>query len=121
MPRTNLPAETSEFLAGSVKGGGRLSLPQYEKLHDMELLDVKQQITMRPLVAIFFGALLIVQNIVVFLLVWWALRTNRLGQLQWIFSALVAGSLAETYKVSQLIVNKLFEPIDYADKHERFR
>lgn len=87
----------------------------------MELQDVNQQITMRPLVAIFFGALLILQNWVVFFLVGWSLENGMLPDLQLIFAVLIAGSLVQTYKISQLIVNKLFEAIDYADKQNRFK
>lgn len=121
MPNPQLPAETDDFTESTVVSMPGRSLAQYEALHSMELRDVNQQIIMRPLVAIFFGLLLIAQNIIVFKLVWWALENDKLAQLQWIFGALVAASLVETYKISELIVNKLFEQIDYADKHERFR
>jgi hypothetical protein len=76
---------------------------------------------MRPWVAVFYAVLLVAQNYIVFSLVWWALQNDQLKQLQWIFATLMAASLTETYKISQLIVNRLFEPIDYADKHNRFR
>ena len=117
-----LPAEAANFSEVELdrSSAGR-SLMQYEKLHDMEIYDANQQIRMRPVVATFFGILLVAQNTVVFYLVLWALQQDKLGELQWIFGALIAGSLAETYKISQLIVTKLFEPIDYADKHRRFK
>jgi len=116
-----LPIETANFSEATIERKQGISLDQYEQLHKMELRDVNQQITMRPIVAAFFALLLIAQNVVVFMLVWWALDTDRLGQLQWIFGTLIAASLLETYKISNLIVNKLFEPIDYADKHKRFQ
>lgn len=96
------------------------SVKQFEKLHDYELRDVNQQIIMRPIVAMFFGGLLFVQNVLIFALVAWSLQHDKLAQLQLVFSVLITGSLAQTYKVSQLIVNKLFTPIDYKDKHKRF-
>jgi len=117
-----LPAEAANFSeAEPERIAAGHSLAQYEKLHAIEIHDLQQQITMRRIVAGFFGLLLVAQNTVVFCLVWWALQQDKLGELQWIFSALIAGSLTETYTISRLIVTKLFEPIDYADKHKRFK
>lgn len=116
-----LPIETANFSEATIERKQGISLDQYEQLHKTELRDVNQQITMRPFVASFFALLLIAQNIIVLKLVWWALQNDKLGDLQWIFGTLVAASLLETYKISNLIVNKLFEPIDYADKHQRFQ
>lgn len=117
----DLPPEISGFESSSVSEQSRQSVEQFAQLHTMELRDVNQQITMRPIVAIFFAILLLYQNILVFGFVAWALQTGKMAELQLIFSVLIAGSLLQSYKISQLIVNKLFEPIDYADKHARFK
>jgi len=123
MPHIKLPIEIQKFTTQDIEPEGEstsLSVDQYEELHKIELKDVQQQIKMRPIVATFFGVLLVAQNTVVFLLVAWALKRDYLDNLQLVFSALIAGTLAQTYKISELIVNKLFEPIDYADKFQRF-
>lgn len=121
MPNPDLPPEIADFREGFVDGSEeRSSVEQFRRLHEYELRDVNQQITMRPLVAIFFGMLLFAQNTLIFALVAWSLEADKLGELQFVFSVLIGGTLAQTYKVSQLIVNKLFTPIDYKDKHSRF-
>lgn len=120
MPNPTLPPEIINFRHGSVSVTEGTSVKQFEKLHDYELRDVNQQITMRPIVAMFFGMLLFVQTTLIFALVAWSLKYDKLAQLQLVFSVLIAGSLTQTYKVSQLIVNKLFTQIDYKDKHKRF-
>lgn len=116
-----LPPELKTFEPPAVQHVVRKKLSDAEELNKVELRDVNQQIFMRPVVAIFFGALLIAQNAVVFKIIWWALESDKLADLQLVFSVLVSATLFETYKVSQIIVNRLFEQIDYKDKHGRFR
>ncbi len=117
-----LPSELGKFRVSHVDNAvARKTLSDAEQLHKVELRDVNQQITMRPVVAGFFAALLIAQNAAVVWIVWWALQNGALDKLQLVFSVLVSATLLETYKVSQIIVNRLFEQIDYQDKHGRFK
>lgn len=115
------PSELSGFTVSRSEPVARKKLSDVERLHTMELKDVNQQILMRPFVAGFFALLLATQNILVFKIVWWALQNGQLDKLQLVFSVLVSATLLETYKVSQIIVKSLFKPIDYKDKHGRFK
>lgn len=120
MANPRLPTEAKSFSRNAIPQKDRQPLVRYEALHDMELLDVRQQIKMRPYVAAFFAFLLIAQSVAIFFLLYWSLKNGQMAQLQLVLSVLIAGTLTQSYKISQLIVNKLFEPIDYADKSERF-
>lgn len=114
--------DVSDFQEGRVGSySARATVDKFSDIQAVELRDVKQQITMRPIVALFFGILLLFQNLIVFTLVYLALKHGLMKDLQLIFAVLIAGSLVQSYKISQLIVNKLFEAIDYKDKHERFK
>lgn len=116
-----LPQETSTFETGSLDATDGISIEDFARLHNMELKDVGQQITMRPIVATFFAILLLYQTIAIYTMVVIALDSDNMFKLQPIFAVLVGGTLVQSYKISQLIVNKLFEQIDYKDKHERFK
>lgn len=100
--------------------GSKLTLDEVKKLNEVEISDVVSQIEMRKRVAYFFGAILIIQHFFVFAICYILIKNGQLKDHQLILSSLVASTLAETYAVARIIVFKLFESIDYKDKHARF-
>lgn len=63
--------------------------------------------------AAFFTMLLLIQNISVFGLLYWALMTNQLDRLGIIFATLVSATLLETYAIAKVIVNWMYKDTDY--------
>ena len=59
------------------------------------------------------GALVVVQTVAIFVIVSVALAMNQLQDLQLIFSALIAGTLTQSYFLLRLITEKVFGDIDY--------
>ncbi|HEY3375536.1 MAG TPA: hypothetical protein VGK02_10850 [Candidatus Aquicultor sp.] len=98
----------------------RKPIKHHERLLQAELADVKQQIRMRWVLAFFFGALLIAQHAGLFLILKWTLEKGILPQLQTVFAILIPATLAQTYGIASLIVDRMFKSIDYTDKQDRF-
>lgn len=82
-------------------------------LRSTEIDDHKQKIKARPYIAWGVGILLVLQNVAVFGIVYTALCNNTLKDLQLIFSALIGGSLTQSYFLLRLITEKVFGDIDY--------
>lgn len=82
-------------------------------LRGAEIDDNKQKIKARPFIAWGVGILLVLQNFAVFGLVYVALCSDKLHDLQIIFSALMAGTLTQSYFLLRLITEKVFGDIDY--------
>jgi hypothetical protein len=82
-------------------------------LRSTEIDDHKQKLKARPFIAWGVGILLLFQNVAVFTIVYVALCNNTLQDLQLIFSALIAGSLTQSYFLLRLITEKVFGDIDY--------
>jgi hypothetical protein len=66
--------------------------------------------------ALFFVGLLSYQNYEVFTLVRNAFETNKLKDLEIIFSTLIGATLTETYLVIRVIVDFMFKDNDYSFK-----
>ena len=116
-----LPTETDDFPSDPLDSPGqRAPLGVTKELLKAELDDIKIQKNMRLAVAGFFAIVLLAQNIGLFFIIVWALNSGHLADLQWIFSVLVSGTLFQSYKVAQLIVERLFKPINYKEKQKRF-
>jgi hypothetical protein len=116
-----LPIEIAHFeadLMPPVKN--RKPIGHLERLLAAELSDVKQQIYMRWALAAFFSALLLAQHAGLFLILKWTLEKELLPQVQPVFVVLVPATLAQTYGISRLIVDRMFNSIDYKDKQLRF-
>lgn len=110
-----LPTETLGFVETSIEEPA-VSLTADEwlsALHTAEIQDKQQQIRLRPWFAAAMFTVLVVQNVGIWFLVVWALNKSQLGELQLIFSALVAGSLTQSYFILRLITKKIFGDIDY--------
>ncbi|MDN5274827.1 MAG: hypothetical protein JWP06_728 [Candidatus Saccharibacteria bacterium] len=111
----SLPQETSGFTESSIQIPlVNLTADEWlSALHSTEIKDKNQQIRLRPYFAGGMYILLVAQNVGIWLLIVWALQSNSLEQLQLIFSALIAGSLTQSYLIIKLITKKLFDDIDY--------
>lgn len=83
------------------------------RLDETRIMDNTIRIILRVLFCIFFAALLIYQNYMVFGLVINSMVMGSLKDLQLIFSILVAATLLETYKISDIMVKWVFKDIDY--------
>lgn len=81
-----------------------------------EIDDHKQKLKARPFIAWGVGALLVVQNAAIFYIVYVALCNETLSDLQLIFSALIAGSMTQSYFLLRLITEKVFGDIDYHNR-----
>lgn len=84
-----------------------------DKMQGVQLWDIWIKIISRIVVAFFFGCLLWKQNTLVFKLVQESMNQDRLKDLQIVFSALIAGTLAETYFITRIIVEWIFRDINY--------
>lgn len=78
--------------------------------------DFGDRIALRKRVSYILLALLILQNVAVFTLVFIALFTNRLSDLQLVLSVLTTATLLETGYAIRNIVEFLFKEIPYAAK-----
>lgn len=87
-------------------------------LRDIEVRDKRQQIRLRPWFAIGVFVLLAIQNIAIWFILVWALHSNQLDDLQLIFSALIGGTLTQSYFILRLITKKVFGDIHYDHNHE---
>lgn len=85
----------------------------YGALHAAEVSDRKQQIFLRPWFAFGVFILLATQNIGIWFIVIWAMQRNELDKLQFIFSALIGGTLTQSYFILKFITNKVFSDITY--------
>ena len=88
-------------------------------LRDIEVRDKRQQIRLRPLFAGGVFIILGVQNVGIWFILVWALHAGQLQDLQFIFSALIAGTLTQSYFILRLITKKVFGDIRYEHNHER--
>lgn len=117
----DLPLETIQFVVNPIRPEAiRTNIQHIEKLHKAELHDVNQQIWMRWVLAGFFGLLLVLQHVGLFFVLLWSLRREILTDIQPLLAILVPATLAQTYGISRLIVDRMFKPIDFGDKQERF-
>lgn len=70
--------------------------------------EADQRMRLREPVALFFGTLLVFQHAFAYVIILEALKRGVLGELQLIFSALVAGTIAESYFIAKMIVEWIF-------------
>ncbi len=92
-----------------------------EKIIHLNIQDVRWRLKARQYLSWFFGALLVVQNVVLFVLVFLAYGQGRLEGLQSILSLLVTATLAETYFIIRIIVKELFRDINYRKIHSSYQ
>lgn len=113
LPEITFP-DISGFKKRKVESGARLTAKGWRAgLRSTEIDDHKQKIKARPYIAWGVGILLVLQNVAVFGVVYIALCNNTLKDLQLIFSALIGGSLTQSYFLLRLITEKVFGDIDY--------
>ena len=106
--------DISEFKTRKVESRASLTVKGWRAgLRSTEIDDHKQKIRARPYIAWGVGTLLVLQNFAVFAIVYIALRNGTLEDLQLVFSALIAGSLTQSYFLLRLITEKVFGDIDY--------
>jgi hypothetical protein len=92
------------------------SISMQEQLNKERLREVQFKNHFRIYLSIFFALLLAGQNLAVFLVIFRAFELDRLKDLQLIFAALTAATLAETYFVTKIIINFVFSTTDYSEK-----
>jgi len=112
--RKNFP-DTSNFVKQTIRQPLLASTAEgwRSRLWSTEIRDAQQKITARPYIAWGVGALLILQNVGIYIIVITALNKGVLKELQLIFSTLVAGSLTQSYFLLRLITGKIFGDINY--------
>ncbi len=84
-----------------------------EKLNKERLKEIHFKNTSRNLSIIFFSLLLLFQNLAILYIVYLALESNKLKDLQLIFAGLVAATLTETYFIAKKIIDFVFSNTDY--------
>lgn len=91
--------------------------PETQKVLDVIMgKDYASRLGLRRGMAFSLTALLFLQNIWVFYLVTVALQAKELPSLQLIFASLVGATLLETYQAMKVIVQFLFQEINYRPK-----
>jgi hypothetical protein len=80
---------------------------------ELRLNDIYWKLEHRGKLKTFLLRLLVAQNVVVFALVSLALWTNKMQELQLVFSTLVAATLGETASLVYIIAKWLFTDIQY--------
>jgi hypothetical protein len=106
--------DISEFRQLKVESRASLTVKGWRAgLRGTEIDDHRQKLKARPYIAWGVGILLVIQSIAVFAIVYAALCNATLKDLQFIFSALIAGSLTQSYFLLRLITEKVFGDIDY--------
>lgn len=120
-PNPVLPSETRSFRITEIEEPSiRFSLVEWRGvLRDIEVKDKRQQIKLRPWFALGVFILLLVQNLGIWFILVWSLHTEQLESLQFIFSTLIAGTLAQSYFILRLITKKVFGDIRYEHNHEK--
>ena len=110
-----LPSAVVDFRTTNTRRPApRLTTDEWtEARYGADIKDKNQQIMLRPWFAGGVFLLIIVQNIGVWFIVVWALRTRELADLQFIFGALVAGTLTQSYFILRFITEKVFTKIEY--------
>jgi hypothetical protein len=83
------------------------------KLRGTEIDDMRQKIKLRPWIATAIYILLCAQNLGIWYIIKQALDTHQLVDLQLIFSALIGGTLIQSYLILRLITEKIYGDIDY--------
>lgn len=87
-----------------------------QKLNKERLNEIHFKNASRNLSIIFFSVLLLLQNIVILYIVYLALASNKLKDLQLIFAALVGATLTETYFIAKKIIDFVFSNTDYTSR-----
>lgn len=80
---------------------------------DLAKQDYKWRIKNRGIFAWTIMGILITQNILIYILIYWAFITDQLANLQIILGVLLSGTLVETYFTLNHVVKWLFSDIDY--------
>lgn len=95
------------------------SISMQDRLNKERLREIYIKNILRNFFSIYFLVLLLLQNGAVFYIVYQALVSGGLKDLQLIFAALVAGTLTETYFITKIIVNFIFSTTDYLYKRDK--
>ncbi len=90
------------------------SLTLQEQLNKERLREIQFKNSFRKSLSIFFAVLLTLQNVAVFLVIFYVIAHNQLKDLQLIFSVLTGATLIETYFVTKIIINFVFSTTDYS-------
>jgi len=120
------PQEVSDFSTGipipwnssALDAQRQRNVQTLDAFQQAQLVDLSSRQKTRLKVAIYVGILLFLQNIAVFGLVIFAFANKMLPNLQWFFGALMAGTLAETYKLVELVMKWLFTDKPYKPDHD---
>ena len=111
----SLPVEVRGFKKEPLKTPfNQLTESQWSgALHATEVGDMHQQIKLRPYFASGVFLLILIQNLGIWWIVVWSIQRGDIEKLQVIFSALIAGTLTQSYFILRFITNKIFSDIDY--------
>lgn len=83
------------------------------RLLDLQITDINSKIVGRICLTVIFLAILIIQNVSVFTLVFWAFEQNKLVEIQPLLAVLITGTLGETAFTINMIVKWMFKDIRY--------
>lgn len=111
----SLPLEISKFKEKEISTPKTtLTVAQWRSgLRQTEIEDNIQRLRARPWIAWGVGLLLILQSIGIWFIIVWSIQSGQLKNLQLIFSALIGGTLTESYFLLKLIVRQIFGDINY--------
>lgn len=83
------------------------------RLLDLQITDINSKIVGRICLTVIFLTILIIQNVSVFALVFWAFEQNKLVEIQPLLAVLITGTLGETAFTINMIVKWMFKDIRY--------
>jgi hypothetical protein len=111
------PAKKQNLSSMKKKGAQILDEVATKKteLYKIQRKDYEWKVAARKIYGRILIALLILQNIAVFTLVFWAFISGKLGDLQTVFSILVPATLGETAFMVKTIIEWLFKDINYPE------
>lgn len=107
-----LPPEVDHFQEGRLPDTNEQRRIENADFSALQFLDYQHRILARLCVLVGVGVLLFGQNIVIFCLVFFAIKSH-VGSLQWFLGSLIAGTLTETYFILRLIIKWLFNEVEY--------
>jgi hypothetical protein len=85
----------------------------FKSMKSVQAWDYWVRVVLRFVALGFFSLIIIGQTVAVYYLVWEGLRTNQLQNLSIIFTALVTGTLAETYLIVKEMIRWIFTDNPY--------
>lgn len=89
------------------------------RMKNVQVWDYWVRVVLRFVAMGFFSLLIVGQTTIVYYLVWEALQTNQLESLSIVFTALVTGTLVETYLIVREMIRWIFTDNPYEQKKNR--